>query len=150
MNLCYFRYKQKTDMALALSMAHWSSQPLLHHQVRNFRIFYYNYIVCNNFMTFTRPTLTSHSTQCFETLLMKLNVRYATFSTRRSTLVGQHPMKSLSSVYLSVCPSVTKFSQDWIKCWSQTFEKKNSNPKLGFVLFSQVWFSSFPGNPTQW
>ena len=28
----------------------------------------------------------------------------------RSTLVGQHPMKSLSSV----CLSVTKFSQDWI------------------------------------
>ena len=35
-----------------------------------------------------------------------------------STLVGQCPMKSLSSVRLSVClsvrPSVTKVSQDWI------------------------------------
>ena len=129
MNLCYFRYKQKTDMALALSVAHWSSQPLLHHQVRNFRNFYYNYIVCNNFMTFTRPTLTSHSTQCFETLLMKLNVRYATFSTRRSTLVGQHPMKSLSSVCLSVRPSLN-------------FLKIGSNAEARLLkkkLAAQIW-----------
>ena len=32
----------------------------------------------------------------------------------RSTLVGQRPMKLLSSVYPSVNLSVTKFSQDWI------------------------------------
>ena len=32
------------------------------------------------------------------------------FYVGRSTLVGQRPMKSLSSV----CPSVAKFSQDWI------------------------------------
>ena len=32
----------------------------------------------------------------------------------RSTLIGQRPMKSLSSVYPSVCPSVTNFSQNWI------------------------------------
>ena len=116
-------------MALALSMTHWSSQPLLHHQVRNFRIFYYNDIVCNNFMTFTRPTLTSHSTQCFETLLMKLNVRYATFSTRRSTLVGQHPMKSLSSVCLSVRPSL-----NFLKIGS------NAEARLTKKIFgAQIW-----------
>ena len=34
----------------------------------------------------------------------------AIFIVRRPSLVGQRPMKSLSSV----CPSVTKFSQDWI------------------------------------
>ena len=40
----------------------------------------------------------------------------------RSTLVGQRPMKSFSSVRLSirlsVCPFVTKFSQDWIISFS--------------------------------
>ena len=37
----------------------------------------------------------------------------------RSTLVGQHPMKSLSSVCpLSVRRAVTKFSHDWIMSFS--------------------------------
>ena len=103
-------------MAVALTVIDWSSQLLLRHQVDNFRIFYYNYIVCSNSLTFTCLTLTSHSSQCFATLLLKLNERYATFSIGRSTLVGQDPMKSLSSVCPSFCPpvppSVTKFSQD--------------------------------------
>ena len=42
---------------------------------------------------------------------------------RRSTLVEQCPMKSLLSVPLSICPSVAKFSQDWIIsfCWYCTW-----------------------------
>ena len=67
-------------MAGACSLSNWSSQLLLHHQVGNFRIFYYNYFVCNNFITFSCLTLASQSTHSFETLLMKLSERYATFS----------------------------------------------------------------------
>ena len=43
-----------------------------------------------------------------------------------STLVGQRPMKSLSSV----CPSVTKFSQDWI-IRGKNHAKKIGCPNLG-------------------
>ena len=49
----------------------------------------------------------------------------------RSTLVGQRPMKSFSSV----CPSVRlEFVTNGLKL----------GQKLGVLPFSQVWFISFP------
>ena len=81
-----------------------------------------------------------------------------------------------SSVYPSVRPSVTKFSQDWIisffwyahydswpwylvtdkarlkKKWRPQFgpNRLNSAPKLGFLPLAQVWFISFPWYCIQW
>ena len=73
-----------------------------------------------------------------------------------STLVRQHPMKSLSTICLSLCPSVclsvTKFSKDWVisfflifymianhdtvsSDWQPIFEKKKKKKKL----VSQIW-----------
>ena len=90
------------------------------------------------------------------------------------TLVWQHPMKSLSSLCPSVClfvhPSLNFLnigslvfsnivhdnSWPWYLVTGGDFWKKIWWPKfglnqgLGFWLFSQVWFISFPWNWIQW
>ena len=80
----------------------------------------------------------------------------------RSTLVKQRPIKSL----LSICPSVTKFSQDWIisflwycTWWSLTIiiywlTSSARWAKIGlktiFLTFSYVWLIGFLWNCIQW
>ena len=54
------------------------------------------------------------SKNLFTVIILEGNHRLYWIIFERSTLVGQRPMKSLSSVCPSVLPSVTKLSQDWI------------------------------------
>ena len=79
----------------------------------------------------------------------------------RSTLVGQCPVKSSPpSVPLSVCPSVTKFSQDWINSFflyctwwqltmissdwrNQIFKNKFWRPELGPTGQNRTWIEVF-------